>query len=74
MLKNAARICEAKFGTLVLAEGGGRFRVVAMHGAPPQWAEKRTREPVFTPGSLNNIVIVTRTKKVRHVCSRLPTR
>jgi hypothetical protein len=74
MLKNAARICEAKFGTLVLAEGGGRFRVVAMHGAPPQWAEKRTREPVFTPGPLNNIVIVTRTKKVRHVCSRLPTR
>jgi GAF domain-containing protein len=33
MLENAARICEAKFGTLVLAEGGGRFRVVAMHGA-----------------------------------------
>ena len=67
MLENAARICEAKFGTLVLAEGGGRFRVVAMHGAPPQWAEKRTREPVFTPGPLNAIVIVARTKKVRHV-------
>ncbi|HMF45445.1 MAG TPA: GAF domain-containing protein, partial [Candidatus Udaeobacter sp.] len=67
MLENAARICEAKFGNLVLAEGGGRFRVVAMHGAPPQFAEKRTREPVFTPGPLNAIVIVTRTKKVRHV-------
>jgi adenylate cyclase len=67
MLENAARICEAKFGTLVLAEGGGRFRLVAMHGAPPQWAEKRTREPVFTTGPLNNIIIVTRTKKLRHV-------
>ena len=70
MLENAARICEAKFGTLVLAEGVGRFRVVAMHGAPPQWAGKRTREPVFTPGPLNAIVIVARTKKVRHVPDR----
>jgi GAF domain-containing protein len=67
MLENAARICEAKFGTLVLEEGGGRFRVVAMHGAPSEWAEKRTREPVFTPGPLNNVAIVARTKKVRHV-------
>src|SRR5262249_48515922 len=67
MLENAARICEAKFGTLVLSEGGGKFRVVAMHGAPLEWAEKRTREPVFTPGPLNNIAIVARTKKVQHV-------
>src|SRR5215471_66717 len=28
MLENAARICEAKFGPLVLSEGGGKFRVV----------------------------------------------
>ena len=43
MLENAARICEANFGTLVLEEGGdGMFRVVAMHNAPTQWAE---REP-----------------------------
>jgi len=67
MLENAARICEAKFGTLVLSEGGGKFRVVAMHGAPPEWAEKRSREPVFTPGPLNNIAIVARTKRVQHV-------
>jgi len=67
MLKNAARICDAKFGTLVLAEGQGRFRVTAMHNAPPEWAEKRTREPVFTPGPLNNVAIVAKTKKVQHV-------
>ena len=63
MLENAARICEAKFGTLALREGGGKFRVVAMHGAPPEWAEKRTREPVFIPGPLNKLSIVARTKK-----------
>ena len=67
MLKNAARICDAKFGTLVLAESGGRFRVTAMHNAPPEWAEKRTSEPVFTPGPLNNVAIVAKTKKVQHV-------
>ncbi len=67
MLANATRICEAKFGTLVLAEGGGRFRVAAMHNAPLEWTEKRTREPVFMPGPLNNVAIVAKTKKLQHV-------
>ena len=67
MLANAARICGAKFGMLVLAEGGGKFRVAAMHGAPPELAEKRTREPVFTPGPSNAVAIAARTKKVHHV-------
>jgi GAF domain-containing protein len=67
LLDNAARICEAKFGMLVLAEGGGKFRVAAMHGAPPQLVEKRTREPAFTPGPSNNVAIVARTKKVQHI-------
>ena len=67
MLVNAARICEAKFGTLVLAEGGGKFRVAAMHGAPPEWSEKRNREPVFAPSPSNNVAIVAKTKKVQHV-------
>jgi len=64
MLENATRICEAKLGILALAEGGGKFRVAAMHGAPPQFAERRTREPVFTPGPLNIVSIVSKTKKV----------
>ena len=67
MLDNAARVCEAKFGMLVLAEGGGKFRVAAMRGAPPGLAEKRTREPVFTPGPTNNVAIVAKNKKVQHV-------
>ena len=45
MLKNAVRICEAKFGILFLSEGDA-FRTVALHGAPPAYAEVRRREPV----------------------------
>jgi len=41
MLGEAVRICEAKFGTLYLCEAGG-FRAVAMHNAPPPYAESRT--------------------------------
>jgi GAF domain-containing protein len=35
MLANATRICEAKFGTLLLFEEN-ELRLVAMHGAPPE--------------------------------------
>src|SRR5262249_12649892 len=50
MLENATRICEAKFGNLLLYEGDA-FRIVAMHGAPPEWDALRRREPVirFSP-------------------------
>ena len=40
MLENATRICEAKFGILALSEGDA-FRTVALHGAPPAFAEAR---------------------------------
>jgi two-component system, NtrC family, sensor kinase len=50
MLENAVRICEAGFGNLYLREGHA-FRIVAMHGAPPAYAEARKRDPVpTTPG------------------------
>ena len=44
ILENATRICEAKFGALILREGD-RFRFVAFHNAPPAYVELRTREP-----------------------------
>jgi len=49
MLENAVRICSAKFGTLYLLEGDA-FRAVALHGAPPAYAEARRREPLVRPG------------------------
>ena len=42
MLENATRICEAKFGTLYLSAENG-FQAVAMHNAPPGYAEARAR-------------------------------
>jgi GAF domain-containing protein len=48
MLENATRLCNAKFGTLYLCEGDV-FRIVAMHGAPPAFAEERLRNPVIHP-------------------------
>jgi hypothetical protein len=48
MLANATRICEAKFGALYLSDADG-FRTVALHGAPPEFAEARRREPVIRP-------------------------
>ena len=52
MLENAVRICSAKFGVLALSEGDA-FRAVALHGAPPAYAEVRRREPImrFGPGT-----------------------
>jgi GAF domain-containing protein len=46
MLANAVRICEAKFGAMYLSEADA-FRIVAMHNAPPAFAEMRQRNPVF---------------------------
>ena len=48
MLANATRICEAKFGTLWLREGDA-FRAVALHNAPPAYAEARRRELRLRP-------------------------
>ncbi|MFZ2139093.1 MAG: GAF domain-containing protein, partial [Xanthobacteraceae bacterium] len=47
-MANAVRICEAKFGNLLLTEGDA-FRAVALHGAPQAYAEERRRAPVVRP-------------------------
>src|SRR5262249_5529599 len=39
MLANAVRICDAKFGNLLLCEADG-FRRVALHNAPPAYVEE----------------------------------
>src|SRR5262245_17649646 len=66
MLENAARICDANFGTLLLYEDGA-YRMAAMHGAPPAWSEKRAREPTFRPGPSNALARLAATKQVQHV-------
>jgi GAF domain-containing protein len=66
MLENATRICEAKFGNFLLYDGNA-FRVAAMHGAPPGWAELRGREPVVQPGPKNPLRRVAITKQLQHI-------
>jgi two-component system, NtrC family, sensor kinase len=44
MLENATRICQAKFGTLLLFDED-ELRLVAMHGAPREFEELRRRDP-----------------------------
>jgi signal transduction histidine kinase/putative methionine-R-sulfoxide reductase with GAF domain len=66
MLENATRICEAKFGNLLLYDGDA-FRFVAMHGAPPAWDALRRRDPVihFSPG--NPLGRLVATKQLQHI-------
>ena len=46
MLANAVRICDAKFGNLLLCEADG-FRRVALHNAPPAYVEEAQRNPLI---------------------------
>ena len=46
VLQSATRICEAKFGNLLLFDGKD-MRVVAMHNAPREHEELRRRSPVI---------------------------
>jgi signal transduction histidine kinase len=63
MLENATRICQAKFGVLSLREGAA-LRVVAMHNAPPAYAELRRREPTWIPtGQMGRIAAQAATTK-----------
>ena len=66
ILANATRICEAKFGNLLLYENGA-FRTVAMHSVPHAFAEYHRREPVFNPGPQNALGRLAATKQVVHI-------
>src|SRR5262249_25866410 len=48
MLENATRACDAKFGNMLLFEGGA-FRTVALHNAPVAFAEDGGRNRVLRP-------------------------
>jgi GAF domain-containing protein len=66
MLENATRICDAKFGNLLLYEDNA-FRVAAMHGAPPAWAELRRRDPILRFGPKNPLARIAETRQVQHI-------
>jgi signal transduction histidine kinase len=66
MLENATRICEAKFGNLLLYEGTA-FRVAAMHGAPQAWNELRQRHPMIPFSAKNPLGRVAATRQLQHI-------
>jgi len=66
ILQRATRICEAKFGSLLLYDAGG-FRVVALHGAPSAYVELRQREPLICPRPEHPLGRLAKTKQVVHV-------
>jgi GAF domain-containing protein len=66
MLVNATRLCEARFGVLLVWEGDA-FRTVALHNAPPAFVEDRRREPVIRPAPVTSLGRLVATKQVDHV-------
>jgi signal transduction histidine kinase len=73
MLQNAVRVCEAKFGNLFLYEGDA-FRIVALHGAPPAYAEARGRDPLVRPPPDSALGRAASTKQVAHIADIKTTR
>ena len=65
MLVNATRLCEARFGILLLWEEDA-FRTVALHNAPLAFAEQRRREPVIRPAPVTSLGRLVETKRVEH--------
>ena len=66
ILEKAVRICEAKFGVLMMFEGGG-FRHVTLHGTTQAYAQAMQREPVFYPSSGHPLDRLAKTKRVVHI-------
>src|SRR5581483_4505598 len=68
MLSNAVRICGANFGNLFLCEGDA-FRHVAMHGAPPAFAELRRRNPLVRPTPNSVLTRISATRRAQQVAA-----
>jgi GAF domain-containing protein len=73
MLQNAVRICEAKFGNLLLYDGS-EFRIAALHGAPPALAEQRPRGTIVRPGANDPLAALVRTHAVQHIADARTTK
>ena len=66
MLENATRVCNAKFGTMVLHDEGA-FRHVALYNVPTAFVESVRRDPYLHPAPDAPLDRVARTKQPVHV-------
>ena len=67
ILASATHICQANFGVLLLNQGGGAFRVAAMHNAPEAYAELRRREPIVRFPPKHPFARVAAMKQMLHI-------
>ena len=70
MLANATRICEAKFGSLVLFEGN-TYRRAALYNAPPAFVEGLRQDPIL-PLAASPVLSRLAKVKQRHPPYRYP--
>ena len=63
MLKNAVRICDAKFGNIHLWDGDA-FHLVGVHNTPLAFAEERKRLATFRPSPKTGIGRMLKSKAV----------
>jgi GAF domain-containing protein len=66
MLANALRICEAKFGHLLLYDGES-FHATHLHDVPPSYREFWGRHGPIHPGPNTGLARLARTKQVAHI-------
>jgi GAF domain-containing protein len=66
MLENATGICDAAFGSMLLMEGDA-FRRVAIHNAPPRFAEFHQKMPVVKPQQIHDLKLLVETKRPVHI-------
>jgi GAF domain-containing protein len=67
VLENATRLCEASFGALLLHEGGGVFRIAALHNAPLAYLEVQRRKPVARATALTPHGRAAATRQLLHI-------
>src|SRR5262245_10997569 len=67
MLEDALRMCEAKFGTLYLCDGGALRPVADTQRAPLAYIEARKHKPRLPPAPDGPVGSVLITKQVAHV-------
>ena len=66
MLANALRICEAKFGHILLYDGE-RYHAAHLHDVPPAYREFWERHGPIRPGSNTGLAQLARTRQVSHI-------
>jgi GAF domain-containing protein len=70
MLANAVRICEAKFGNLLLVQGD-TYQFMASYGAPEAYLEARRQRPVIRPKPGSDLDLIRRDKKPTHIADMM---